>query len=366
WPRMDEALSALTSVARPAIFTCRHMTEGGSWEGEEAARIRLFREAYRRGAALLDVEARAPASSALLDEGLPVMLSWHDFDASPPNIIRTFRDLEVRGPLGAKLVPTARGPADSLRLLEALAEAPKPKTRVGFSMGWPGVFTRILAPAWGSVLTYGALGRGVAPGQLSAADLRLLCPKTLDEPRILIAGAGAGILPVIRAARIAADSLGRPAAILPVPFVRAGLVRAGLVRAGLVGGVPVGRMTEEEDDFRALRLALEPAGAILEEGPVAEALGAAGSAAGRAGLPAAGGGTNDLPARVAIRWDSAGCVQVRDGARRVRVTVETGRAPDPDAERRRLHAGQIVSDVAWILDVPLSPDAVEAAATALE
>ena len=47
---------------------------------------------------------------------------------------------------------------------------------IAIAMGTSGIATRVLGPAWGGFLTYGALDveRGTAPGQLTAHDLRAL------------------------------------------------------------------------------------------------------------------------------------------------------------------------------------------------
>ena len=171
------ALDILETVPRSlsVIFTVRLPDHGGKYEGDEPARIRLYRDAISRGASLVDAEWESPAASALAREKAPLLVSHHDFHAMPDAVTleRLTREMSSLSPRAMKLVPTAECPGDGLRMLEWVRsrEAGSPH-RIGFAMGETGLLSRVLSTAWGAPFTYAALGAQVAPGQTSVSDLR--------------------------------------------------------------------------------------------------------------------------------------------------------------------------------------------------
>jgi 3-dehydroquinate dehydratase-1 len=100
-----------------------------------------------------------------------VMVSVHDFARMPADaglraIERTARQ---RGADIVKIAGTARSPEDALRLLEFCRSRKRPMAAI--AMGQAGGITRLIAPFFGSLFTYGYIEFPVAPGQISAADL---------------------------------------------------------------------------------------------------------------------------------------------------------------------------------------------------
>jgi 3-dehydroquinate dehydratase-1 len=99
------------------------------------------------------------------------MVSVHDFARMPSDaglraIERTARQ---RGADIVKIAGNARSPKDALRLLEFCRSRKRPMVAV--AMGKAGGITRLIAPIFGSLFTYGYIERPVAPGQISAAEL---------------------------------------------------------------------------------------------------------------------------------------------------------------------------------------------------
>jgi 3-dehydroquinate dehydratase/shikimate dehydrogenase len=157
------------------IFTVRLPGHGGKYEGDEPSRIQLYRDAISRGASLVDAEWESPAASALARENAPLLVSHHDFQGMPDaaTIERLTREMSALSPRAMKLVPTAKSPADGLRMLEWVhARETGAPHRIGFTMGETGLFSRVLSTAWGAPFTYAALGAQVAPGQTSVSDLK--------------------------------------------------------------------------------------------------------------------------------------------------------------------------------------------------
>ncbi|OPY21643.1 MAG: 3-dehydroquinate dehydratase [Methanomethylovorans sp. PtaU1.Bin073] len=173
-----ELLASLKSeVDLPCIATNRLPSDGGKWEGTEEDRIQILLEVLPFVDAV-DVELAAPADSRekiikLAHElGKRVIVSHHDFNETPS--IEKMKDILERawkfGGDIAKFAAKANSPADTINLLRVTYEAIKPVCMI--SMGDLGKHTRVIAPLYGSLLTYGAVGEAVAPGQLTIAELK--------------------------------------------------------------------------------------------------------------------------------------------------------------------------------------------------
>ncbi len=173
-----ELLAALKAeVNLPCIATNRLLSDGGKWDGTEEDRVQILLDVLSSVDAV-DVELAAPAASrekliTLAHElDKTIIVSHHDFTKTPP-IENMQNILEMAWKCGgdiAKFAAKANSPADTINLLRVTHEATKPVCMI--SMGDIGKHTRVIAPFYGSVLTYGAVGEAVAPGQLSIAELR--------------------------------------------------------------------------------------------------------------------------------------------------------------------------------------------------
>jgi len=156
------------AVDCPLIVTIRPEYEGGMFAGSERDRLRLFSQLVP-SAAYIDVELRSPLLGELVGltqgtDAVPIV-SYHDFEGTPPNeemLAIIGRCLE-RGAI-AKLAATPHDLSDVLRLLEVTLAARRPVCTI--AMGGLGAHSRLLAPVYGSLLTYGYARRPVAPGQL--------------------------------------------------------------------------------------------------------------------------------------------------------------------------------------------------------
>ena len=157
----------------PLILTCRPERERGGFTGPDSERMGILRSAHDHGCAYIDVEADCLHLVSGWGGGSPtqVIASQHWFDAMPPGLLGTYRDLRDRCAV-VKLVGTARSAADVLPVLELLQNASTPV--IGLAMGAPGTCTRILAPAFPqTLLTYGAAtpAAATAPGQITVDEM---------------------------------------------------------------------------------------------------------------------------------------------------------------------------------------------------
>ncbi|MDI6888672.1 MAG: type I 3-dehydroquinate dehydratase [Methanocellales archaeon] len=162
----------------PVIATNRWSKEGGSFTGSEEERISMLLSAMEHSDAV-DIELRAAERNVVTEgakkQGMPSIISYHDFDKTPPKeqMMRMLEEARGAGDI-PKLAVMANSLGDVLKLLEVTLLAQKPLCTI--AMGALGVHSRIIAPLYGSALTYGHAGRAKAPGQLSVSELR----NTLD------------------------------------------------------------------------------------------------------------------------------------------------------------------------------------------
>ena len=157
----------------PLVLTCRPERERGGFTGHDSERMKILRTAHDSGCAYIDVEADCLHLVTGWGGGSPtqVIASQHWFDAMPPDLPGTYRDLRDRCAV-VKLVGTARSAADVLPVLGLLQNATTPV--IGLAMGAQGTCTRILAPAFPhTLLTYcSATPAAVtAPGQITVDEM---------------------------------------------------------------------------------------------------------------------------------------------------------------------------------------------------
>ena len=157
---------------RALLATLRSRSEGGRFEGTDAETAALLGAALDAGFDFVDVEF-ARAGARLI--GLPgerVVVSAHDVAGVPDDLEERAARMEGTDARYVKVVATARGLDDALRLLRLQATREKGRL-AAFGMEEAGLVTRVLSPYLGAALSYGAAlpGEATAPGQLLAADL---------------------------------------------------------------------------------------------------------------------------------------------------------------------------------------------------
>jgi 3-dehydroquinate dehydratase-1 len=170
----------------PIIVTNRMRSEGGAFVGSEEERIDLLLEASAY-ADFIDIELRAEARDWLLKKlDLPSIISYHDFSGmpSPEELQSILNEMAEAGALISKIAATPKSLRDNLNLLELLTKTDRLLCVI--AMGEMGRHMRVMAPIYGSVLTYGYVSSATAPGQMSVAELRhameILRPGEKNDP----------------------------------------------------------------------------------------------------------------------------------------------------------------------------------------
>jgi 3-dehydroquinate dehydratase/shikimate dehydrogenase len=165
--REPDVAGALANRRVPVIVTCRAKWEGGHFTGSEAERRRILDCAIQLGAEYVDVEFRAGFTRDLIAStgGKRIVVSMHDFDGVPADLIDRVRSMRATGAEVVKVSVMAKSLADNLRLLQIER---MPNTAL-IAMGPAGVPTRVLAAHFHSCWTYA--GDSHAPGMIAAARM---------------------------------------------------------------------------------------------------------------------------------------------------------------------------------------------------
>ena len=168
----------------PILFTFRTAKEGGERAIEPDEYVELNEKIAKSGYVdLVDVEAFT-GDEVVKDiiegahaHGVKVVASNHDFDKTPAksDIIYRLRKMQELGADIPKIAVMPQNKKDVLTLLAATEEmvnnyADRPI--ITMSMAATGVISRVCGEVFGSALTFGAVGKASAPGQMGAGELK--------------------------------------------------------------------------------------------------------------------------------------------------------------------------------------------------
>lgn len=184
-----EVLAAATDLRRaaagiPILLTRRARREGGqpilldedsvlALYDALAASGRVDALDYEMGNA---PEHVAQARALARRHGLPLVLSFHDFQATPPDaeLDARFDRAQELGADVAKVAVMPQSMTDVHRLLGATLRASErlPIPVVGMAMAGLGAVSRLCGGAFGSALTFAVGSAPSAPGQVPIAEVR--------------------------------------------------------------------------------------------------------------------------------------------------------------------------------------------------
>ncbi|WP_440946470.1 type I 3-dehydroquinate dehydratase [Methanosarcina sp. T3] len=169
----------------PVLVTNRSGEEGGKWEGKEEDRTGLLAAllSLEDGPDAVDIELSASREErdkvirAAKDHGKTAIVSSHDFSKtpSPQEMKATLTEMFLAGADIAKLAVMPRSMEDVLNLLRVTLDFKNAEKAVcTIAMGRSGKHTRVVAPLYGSVLTYASVesDAAAAPGQLPVDEVK--------------------------------------------------------------------------------------------------------------------------------------------------------------------------------------------------
>ena len=183
--KTEATMQALREVIgeMPILFTFRTSKEGGEKEIETETYVELNQNAAKTGLIdLVDVEAFTgdEAVKAVVEtahaNGVKVIASNHDFHKTPAKeeIVFRLRKMQDLGADIPKIAVMPQNKKDVLTLLaatEEMASEYADRPIITMSMAGTGVISRLCGEVFGSALTFGAVGKVSAPGQMGIEDL---------------------------------------------------------------------------------------------------------------------------------------------------------------------------------------------------
>lgn len=181
---VETAVRIRQAAGVPLLFTRRSQREGGQPVAlDEPGVADLYRAVCAQGAAdIVDCEIAAdPAHLAAVRDaaraaGVQLLLSFHDFDGTPPvaQLLERLRQAQSLGADIAKIAVMPQRRSDVLVLLQATLQASE-ELRIpvaGMAMGALGAVSRLCGGEFGSALTFAVGQQASAPGQLPLQALR--------------------------------------------------------------------------------------------------------------------------------------------------------------------------------------------------
>ncbi|MDK7750443.1 type I 3-dehydroquinate dehydratase [Brevibacterium sp. UMB10442] len=196
--KIAEVAAALRERAQlPLIFTVRSEAEGGQCaEAAYTSAVEALTQCAETSGAVavsagtggatdvqiaVDVEVARPDSRSLIEkaraQGTHVIASFHDFEATPHDLLERMHTMEQAGASVAKIAVTPTSMGDVIKVLDVTNQAQDALNIpvIAISMGRMGAVTRLMGAEFGSCATFATGPQGAsAPGQYSVAQVRQL------------------------------------------------------------------------------------------------------------------------------------------------------------------------------------------------
>lgn len=170
--REPDVKDLITAVDRPVIVSCRRPQEGGHWQGTEAQRLMVLRQAIAAGPAYIELDLETAAKIPRYGSARRV-ISFTRLDGPETDIERVFNDAAAHDADIVKYTwPTPT--IDEAWPLMAAVTQKRDLPIVGMGMGRPEITFSILGHKYGSPWVYAALEPGMEAheGQASVFELK--------------------------------------------------------------------------------------------------------------------------------------------------------------------------------------------------
>lgn len=180
-PNFAKAVIAARPFKDKCIYTLRRTSQGGNFEGSGMERLNHLRDLGREIPMMIDIELETleenPEIRSMMNSLLvPMLVSWHDFEFTPPTSEMLDLMVKMRSySKNNKLVTTANSFEDLLRVLELYESSDKSVSLVAFCMGAVGIISRVLCALTPNCpFTYASIDQPVAPGQMTIEQMKRL------------------------------------------------------------------------------------------------------------------------------------------------------------------------------------------------
>ena len=189
--KKEKVLSVLPEIRTiigdvPLLFTFRSADEGGEQRISIKEYVDLYKVVIKSGYVdLVDVELFTgdlqvkEIVRTAHEHNVKVIISNHDFQKTPDKdeLVKRFCKMQELGGDVLKIAVMPLNRKDVLTLLAAEEEMEADHANCpicAISMGGLGTVTRVCGEVFGSALTFGAVGKVSAPGQLEIEKLRVI------------------------------------------------------------------------------------------------------------------------------------------------------------------------------------------------
>lgn len=164
-PDADEVQNIIEEINYPVIATNRMKSEGGFFTGSEKERISILLKAAEI-ADIVDIELQTEENlrQEVIEASKFTIISYHDFEKTPSfqELLDIITKEHEIGDI-AKFAVMPNDNKDTLTVLKVLSEV---QNTIGIAMGDIGIYTRVIAPIFGSPITFASIDKESAPGQL--------------------------------------------------------------------------------------------------------------------------------------------------------------------------------------------------------
>ncbi|MBN1157320.1 shikimate dehydrogenase [Candidatus Woesearchaeota archaeon] len=175
----------LKNKKKKTIVTCRKE----NFRGTEKERTSLLKKALALGADFVDVEIESKGIKIFINDQKKTIISYHDFKETPSlkELEKIHEKIKRLNPALIKIVTLANSINDNFRIFKLLE---KKKNLVAFCMGQKGEISRILAPKFGSSITFASLERNKesAAGQLTIDEMQNIYAVSRINPETEVFG----------------------------------------------------------------------------------------------------------------------------------------------------------------------------------
>ncbi|MGZ7070204.1 MAG: type I 3-dehydroquinate dehydratase [Methanobacterium sp.] len=175
-PVADEVNNIIKEINYPIIATNRMKDEGGFFKGSDEERTSLLIE-VAPNVDIVDIELQTDEEfrPKVINASKSTIVSYHNFKNTPAssellNIVKMEQEI---GNI-AKFAVMPEDYKDTLTVLKVLSEV---QNTIGIAMGDMGRYTRLIAPIFGSPITYASIDRESAPGQLDVQTTKEILRK---------------------------------------------------------------------------------------------------------------------------------------------------------------------------------------------
>jgi 3-dehydroquinate dehydratase-1 len=181
---VTSSLAEMKQYDLPIIATVR---EGEGYNFEHSERLELFERLIPQVDAI-DIALKAAIRDEVIKRAKErkklVIISEHNLEETPPEseLEKMVSEARSCGADITKIAVRANSPADVARLMCFTLQQSKQGPLVCISLSDIGAVSRIIAPLFGSCLTYGYIEKAVAPGQMSLSSLHTEMGKYFKKP----------------------------------------------------------------------------------------------------------------------------------------------------------------------------------------